>query len=87
MFTTMGGQSRCPGETGTIRRESQVSIVDVIPRCGSNSSECTNKLLEFGEKAHFGIIIQNNSPTGRSISIYLAVTSYSIIILFTLPRR
>eukprot|EP01035_Chromulina_nebulosa_P063886 gene63886-87375_t len=35
VFTTMGGQSKCPGESGTNRRESQVSIQGIVPRCGT----------------------------------------------------
>ena len=64
VFTTMGGQSRCPGESGTNRRESQVRIVDIIPRCPSSSGDCTNINLNPGEKAHFGVVIINESPTG-----------------------
>ena len=66
VFTTMGGQSMCPGETGTLRRESQVSIVGIVPRCAGNSNDCTNKNLLPGEKAHFGVIILNASPTGNN---------------------
>ena len=68
VFTTMGGQSRCPGETGTNRRESQVTIKSIVPRCpaGSGDVPCTNKNLAFGEKAHFGVIILNESPTRKN---------------------
>mmetsp|Transcript_20384 Transcript_20384/g.28120 ORF Transcript_20384/g.28120 Transcript_20384/m.28120 type:complete len:161 (+) Transcript_20384:157-639(+) len=38
IFTTMGGQSKCPGETGTSRRESEVKIIQIIPRCGPTKS-------------------------------------------------
>lgn len=66
VFTTMGGQSRCPGETGTNRRESQVTIQGIVPRCssGTGTATCTNKNMPYGQKAHFGVIILNNSPTG-----------------------
>lgn len=66
VFTTMGGQSKCPGESGTNRRESQVSIQGIVSRCGSATppDECTNQNLAPGTKAHFGVIILNNSPTG-----------------------
>ena len=33
VFTTMGGQSKCPGETGTTRRESNVKIHQIVDRC------------------------------------------------------
>ena len=63
VFTTMGGQSQCPGETGTNKRQSEVTIREIVPRCGElKNSACTN--LPHGEKASFGIIIINESPTG-----------------------
>ena len=71
VFTTMGGQSRCPGETFTNRRESEVRISDIRPRCGTqyNGTVCTNTHLSPGQKAHFGIIIENTSPTGKIIHV------------------
>lgn len=63
VFTTMGGQSQCPGETGTNKRQSEVTIREIVPRCGMDKeSDCTN--LPHGERASFGIIIINESPTG-----------------------
>ena len=56
----------CPGETGTLRRESRVSIVGIIPRCSASGSDCTNENLVSGEKAHYGVIILNASPTGNN---------------------
>ena len=57
----------CPGETGTLRRESRVSIVGIIPRCSASpsGSACTNENLVSGGKAHYGVIILNASPTGN----------------------
>lgn len=65
----MGGQSRCPGETGTQRRESHVNIVGVISRCdpANGGDVCTNKNLLHGQRAHFGVIILNESPTGLNL--------------------
>ena len=62
----MGGQSKCPGETGTLRRETRVRIVGIVPRCNPSSGGdvCTNTQLLHGVKAHFGVIILNESPTG-----------------------
>ena len=67
VFTTIGGQSKCPGETGTARRQSSVSIVDIVPRSASSDSLCTNTNLNAGEKAHFGVVILNMSPTSTLI--------------------
>jgi hypothetical protein len=75
----MGGQTRCPGETGTNRRESQISIVEVIPRCSSSSTVCSNAELNPGEKAHFGIVILNTSPTGPSL--YLFYQKFEVTLL------
>ena len=64
VFTTMGGQSKCPGETGTSRRESRVKIMNIVSHCGVDQvSPC--KDLPYGETAAFGAIIQNLSPTGK----------------------
>jgi len=61
----MGGQSKCPGETGTSRRESEVRIVSVIPRCGPMRNQpCDTSTLQNAEVATFGVVIENLSPTG-----------------------
>lgn len=68
VFTTLGGQSRCPGETGTSRRESNVRIVQVKPRCGADrNSPCTPQTLVPTRQARFGIIIENLSPTADEV--------------------
>jgi hypothetical protein len=62
VFTTMGGDSKCPGETGTSRRESKVRIVQIQPRCGATQNGvCTG--LTVGSSAEFSVVIQNLSPT------------------------
>ena len=33
IFTTIGGESTCPGETATTRRAEDVTIFDIIPHC------------------------------------------------------
>ena len=66
VFTTIGGQSKCPGETGTSRRQSSVNIVDIVPRCVATDSLCKSTNLNAGEKAHFGVVILNTSPTGMA---------------------
>lgn len=33
IFTTIGGESTCPGETATTRRAEEVTIFDIIPHC------------------------------------------------------
>ncbi len=59
----------CPGETATSRRESRVSIVDIVPRCGpTRDMPCDHTLnpyFESGMDATFGLVIQNLSPTGE----------------------
>ena len=79
VFTTMGGQSKCPGETGTSRRESNVKLVQVVDRCcgiskgkksTGKSCVCTD-LEERGDavldQAAFGVVIHNLSPSGNMI--------------------
>ena len=61
----MGGQSKCPGETATARRESNVQIMEIKHRCGPDGySRCDESSLKSGDKATFGVIILNDSPTG-----------------------
>ena len=65
----MGGQSKCPGETGTSRRESGVSIYKIVDRCGADmNSLCQN--LAIGTSATFGVVIQNLSPTGNLVILF-----------------
>jgi hypothetical protein len=72
IFRTIGGQSKCPGETMTSRRESAVRIIEVIPRCGpDHNQECTGETApEAGEDAIFGVVVQNLSPTGIFICCF-----------------
>jgi hypothetical protein len=65
IFTTMGGQSKCPGETATSRRESMVRILEIKHRCGpSHNMSCAAGVYpKEGEDALFGLVIQNLSPT------------------------
>ena len=71
IFTTMGGESKCPGETGTLRRESGVEILQVLPNCGPDSnSECTGANTAAAGVASFSVIILNNSPTGSKKRIF-----------------
>ena len=79
VFTTMGGKSKCPGETGTSRRESGI-LIDIIPRCKDPNSgvdgvytynrECQN--LPPGTTALFSVIITNQSPTSKSIKLFIS---------------
>eukprot|EP01036_Dinobryon_divergens_P032287 gene32287-41843_t len=67
VFTTMGGSSRCPGESSTSKRDSGVSTVSIQPRCGPDRiSPCGVSNLKYGDVASFGIRIQNLSPTRDS---------------------
>ena len=67
----------CPGETATSRRESQVSIVDIVPRCGpTRDMPCDHNLnpyFQTGMVASYGIVIQNLSPTGKDEVLLLYV--------------
>lgn len=64
VFTTLGGASKCPGETSTSRRDSNVRIVTIQPRCGLNKrSPCTHLNLGSQDYARFGVVIENLSPT------------------------
>jgi hypothetical protein len=67
VFTTMGGQSKCPGEAGTSRRESNVQIMQIIHRCGKTLDlPCDETTLtDTNMLALFGVVILNNSPTSK----------------------
>ena len=85
VFTTMGGKSKCPGETGTSRRESGIDMV-IMHRCKNGeiglinnqyvyNKECHN--LPNGEIAIFSVIITNLSPTGTlKLYIYIYINIY-----------
>ena len=71
IFTTMGGESTCPGETATTRRADMTKIFDVIPHCNivnpkikgkgfeptEGQESCKN--LPPGTPAYFGVVLQN----------------------------
>ena len=74
VFTTMGGASKCPGETGTSRRESNVRIVEIRERCGADkASPCNELTLGPGDNANFGVVIENLSPTQDEVYYTLQV--------------
>jgi len=64
VFTTIGGVSKCPGETLTSKAES-VATVYVVNHCGpSHDKPCSKQWLTYEEDvAYFGMVIVNNSPT------------------------
>ena len=71
VFKTMGGRSKCPGETATSKRESNYQIMEISPRCGSNGlSVCDATTLNAGDKANFAIVIYNDSPTGNILKFH-----------------
>jgi hypothetical protein len=87
VFTTIGGKSKCPGETGTLRREDDVTI-EIIDRCKDSNTYNNGKYkynkacmnVESGDMAFFSVIITNMSPTSKInkfthtfISIYLFI--------------
>lgn len=71
IFITMGGQSKCPGETGTLSRESGISIVNIKPRCGATSNEVCDAttLPDSSTPAIFAVQIANQSPT-KDVAYY-----------------
>ena len=76
VFTTIGGQSKCPAETMTAARESRVSIT-IKPRCGElHDMPCTSEYLGYDKTAYFGIIILNMSPTGDAYDIQYQSNDY-----------
>ena len=77
VFTTMGGASKCPGETGTSRRESNVRILEIRERCGANkASPCDEHTLNPGDNANFGVIIENLSPTQDEVYYTLRTSPF-----------
>ncbi len=76
VFTTMGGASKCPGETGTSRRESNVRILEIRERCGADkASPCNELTLGPGDNANFGVVIENLSPTQDEVYYTLSTDS------------
>ena len=77
VFTTMGGASKCPGETGTSRRESNVRILEVRERCGADrASPCNELTLNNGDMAYFGAVIENLSPTQDEVYYTIKLANY-----------
>ncbi|KAJ1451362.1 hypothetical protein M885DRAFT_468528 [Pelagophyceae sp. CCMP2097] len=78
IFTTMGGQSSCPGETGTTKVDSRVTIASLEYHCGDSfkpRADCDD--LEEGAVATIGIILQNLSPSLRPVQYRLDVQQSS----------
>lgn len=76
IFTTMGGQSKCPGETMTSRRESNVRIMTIEHRCGNFADEeCDYRTLGEDGEAHFAAIIFNDSPTNEAVDYSIGLAS------------
>jgi hypothetical protein len=69
IFTTIGGQSKCPGETGTSRTESDVQIMQIVHRCGNTLDRPCDEttLTDTKMLALFGVVILNNSPTSKGL--------------------
>ena len=70
----MGGQSKCPGETMTSRRESNVRIMKIEHRCGTfGDEECDYRTLGEDGIAYFAAIIFNDSPTNEEVDYTIAL--------------
>jgi hypothetical protein len=54
------------GETFTTNRQSNVIITQINSYCGplGQLGICDATSLQSGERAHFGVVIYNGSPTG-----------------------
>ena len=61
IFTTMGGESSCPGETLTTRRADFVRLKKIIPHCGKTLGPAEDPCRDLapGEPAYFGVILEN----------------------------
>jgi hypothetical protein len=74
----MGGQSSCPGETGTTKIDSRITIAALEYHCGDSfepRADCDE--LAVGATATIGVILQNISPSLRSVSYRLDVQTVS----------
>jgi len=67
VFATMGGRSKCPGELGTVFRESDVSLM--IPLATKRAMNGLNP----NQRAIFEIIIENKSPYREASEFALRV--------------
>ncbi|KAJ1452456.1 hypothetical protein M885DRAFT_499110 [Pelagophyceae sp. CCMP2097] len=78
IFTTMGGQSSCPGETGTTKIDARVTIAKLEYHCGDSfkpRTDCDD--LQVGEMATIGVILQNLSPAQGGVLYRLDVQQAS----------
>ena len=65
IIQTLGGRSTCPGETGTTRRDSRVTIEAIEPFCDEPYADC--KDLPPGKDAIFAVVLQNLSPSREAV--------------------
>ena len=86
VFTTIGGQSKCPGETATARRNSNVNIREIKHQCGPDSNSiCDATTLKAGDLANFIVVIYNDSPTGTQHTLnkfYISLPIHRLKIIF-----
>lgn len=77
IFHTAGGQSKCPGESGTSRRESNVKIERIVHRCGADRKSYCDELTLQGpdDVAYFGVVITNLSPTEDVVTYSVGLAS------------
>jgi hypothetical protein len=75
-----GGQSKCPGESGTSKRESGTTIKMIRHRCGPNHDQiCDESTLGPEDKAYLGVVLENLSPTSKWILYLFLASSQEII--------
>ncbi|KAJ1448605.1 hypothetical protein M885DRAFT_574079 [Pelagophyceae sp. CCMP2097] len=78
IFTTMGGQSSCPGETATTKIDSRITINALEYHCGDSfkpRADCDD--LKVGEIATIGVILQSTSPSMRPVLYRLDIQQVS----------
>ncbi|KAK7249167.1 calcium ion binding protein [Aureococcus anophagefferens] len=73
IFTTMGGLSSCPGETGTTKVDDRVTIAKIEYHCDPSSfvpsADCRDNLP--GSTVAVGVIVQNLSPAWTVVTYQL----------------
>ena len=69
----MGGMSQCPGETGTTKVDSALTIFKVEYHCDPDTFAVTNECADLvsGTTATVGVIVQNMSPTRGAVTMRL----------------
>ena len=75
IFTTMGGVSRCPGETGTSKVDDEVTIAKLEYHCSLDSFAPSGScvLAPLATTVGVGVVVQNLSPAKGPVATVLTV--------------